>query len=127
MAENTVKRTKHGWLLVTQNGFQTKTTFHLLIDLILKEVDKLRAENTPVMILVDLSQDTGHAAGSELEAAKVLQVPFELMAIFAPKRKDRVIITGIATVHKNRHRVKAFKTLEDAENWLKKFALRTKS
>lgn len=127
MVKNTVKRTKQGWLVVSQNGFQTKKTFHILIELILKEVNKLRAENIPVMVLVDLSRDTGHAAGSEHEAAKVLKVPFELMAIYAPKRKDRLIITALATVHKSRDRVKAFKTLEDAETWLKKFAMSSKN
>lgn len=121
-SQNSITLTPQGWLLVTQVGFQDKESFRTLVQLIFIEVERLRAKNKPVIILVDLSQDMGHAKGSETEVAKVLAVPFEIMAIYAPKLKDRFIIKLIAVRNKGNDRVRAFKTKKAAENWLKKFA-----
>ena|GEM_PF-563248 len=122
MSINSVTVSAEDLIVVIETGYQTRTTIAQLNVQVAKEVKRLRAAGKPALIFVDLSAITGHDQGAELEARGLQKVPFDAMAIFTTSRADRVIINMLITVTQSRHRVRTFKTLAEAHDWLTYFA-----
>lgn len=118
MAENFVKIRTDGSLYIVETGYQTRDDIRRLNERVLKEAKRLHAIHKPVLILADLSRITGHDRGSEAEAVATLRVPFDSMAIYAPSRADRLLINTLVILHNSRDRIRTFKTLKEAEDWL---------
>lgn len=122
MANNIVKRSANGIILVIESGYQTEASIANLNLQVNKEVKGLRAAKKPALILVDLSRITGHDKSAEAEATKTLRIPFDAMAIYTASRAERLMINTLILLHNSRDRVRTFKTVPEATAWLREFA-----
>lgn len=121
MANNIVKRSAHGIILVIESGYQTEEGVAGLNLQVSKEVKRLRTAKKPALILVDLTRITGHDKSAEHEAGKTLQIPFDAMAIYTTSRAERLLINMLIVLHNSRDRVRTFKTVPEATAWLREF------
>ena len=121
MANNIVKRSASGIILVIESGYQTEESISSLNNLVGREIKKLRAAKKPALIFADLSRITGHDKSAEREAGKTLEIPFDAMALYTTSRTERLIINTIIILHNSRDRVRTFKTPAEATAWLREF------
>jgi len=109
----------NGIIELKQTGFQTTESvveFQSRIDDLVKNY---KAEGKAALILVDLSEVTGHESEARRLATKRLKDDFTAIAIFGGLNQAmRLIINWVIHTIGNDPRVQFFENREQAEAWL---------
>ena len=122
-SNNTLEVLPDGIMQLTQRGFQTAASVSLYQVPMDELTVKLHHEGKKALILVDMTDVTGHDAEARERGEANMKGDFDAMAICGSNATVRIIVNFIVDVKGMGGRVKLFKTRDEGLKWLRDQAL----
>ncbi len=118
MAKNLVRIENDGLIMVIESGYQTTADLRQLTADVAAATRKVSSKHNQILILVDLTRMSGNEAGAELEALKVLKVPFDAMAMYTKNKALKILVNTLLAFNYNRKNIRVFNSAKEAKQWL---------
>jgi hypothetical protein len=118
-ANNMIRLTDNGVILMLLTGQQTKDSVaELVVDLAVV-IEKMHSQNKPALVLTDMDHmvHSPQAPEAAAEAMKVLSLPFDAMAI-CNSNVGNLKLTQELTAKADQQHVRTFSTAKQAAHWL---------